>query len=175
MIILIIIACIIAIPFIAALFMSKGYRIEREIIIEKQKQEVFHYIKLLSNQVMFNKWMREDTHLNIKYHGTDGTKGFVAAWDSNLKRVGKGDQEITAVVDGQSIDITIRFIKPFEGNANSCLTTVALSDNQTLVRWAFTGYRNYVNRMMHLLFNLPNMLGKDLQESLNNLKHILEK
>lgn len=174
MIILIIIACIIAVPLIAALFLSKDYAIERETVIDKPTEMVFSFVKLISNHTRFNKWMMADPKVRIEYSGTDGTVGFVSAWDSDVKRVGKGDQEITNVVTGQRIDIAIRFVKPFEGNAKSFIITESLPDGTTRVKWIFSGSRNYVTCIMHLIFNLPKVLGKDLQTSLGTLKIILE-
>ncbi len=175
MTILIIIAIIIAIPLLAAAFMSNEYIIEREIVINKPKEEVFNHIKLLRNQSVYNKWLMVDPNVRMEYTGTDGTVGFVAAWDSDIKNVGKGTQEITFVIDGQRIDMSLHFIKPFEGHATTFLITEELPDGKTKILWVLTGLRNYPNKMMHLLFNLTKMLGKDLETSLNNLKTVLEK
>ncbi|MBA2761849.1 MAG: polyketide cyclase, partial [Segetibacter sp.] len=57
-IILLVILIIIAIPLIIALFVSKEYNIEREITINKPKQEVFNYVKNLKNQDNYSKWVR---------------------------------------------------------------------------------------------------------------------
>jgi hypothetical protein len=43
--ILIVLAIIIAIPLIIALFVKKDYAVQREVTIDKPKQEVFDYIK----------------------------------------------------------------------------------------------------------------------------------
>ena len=50
MTILIVLLIIIAIPLVGALFVKKSYSVEREIIIDKPKAEVFNYIKFLKNQ-----------------------------------------------------------------------------------------------------------------------------
>ena len=42
--ILVVLAIIIAIPLIVALFVKKDYAVEREVIINKPKAEVFNYI-----------------------------------------------------------------------------------------------------------------------------------
>jgi len=48
--ILVILAIIIAFPLIAALFVKREFTSERQININKPKQEVFDYIKHLNNQ-----------------------------------------------------------------------------------------------------------------------------
>jgi uncharacterized membrane protein len=174
-IILIIIAIIIALLLIAALFTANEYVIERDITINRPALEVFNYIKLLKNQADYNKWVMQDPHVKREYKGTDGTVGFVAAWDSDNKQVGKGEQEIIKITEGTSIDSEVRFIKPFEGKAQVSMTTEPLPGNQAKIKWVFSGIRNYPMKIMHLLLNLKKILGKDLETSLANLKRVLEK
>ena len=39
----------------------------------------------------YSKWVMTDPNKRMTYTGTDGTEGFAAAWDSNIKQAGKGD------------------------------------------------------------------------------------
>lgn len=173
--ILLIIALIVVILLIAAALMKDEYSIERETIINKPKQEVFNYIRLLKNQVNYNKWTMIDPNAKREFRGTDGVAGFVFAWDSSNKQVGKGEQEIKKISEGERIDFALRFIKPFEGNANASIITESAFGNQTRVKWIFNGIRNYPMKIMHLVLNLKKILGRDLQTSLDNLKAVLEK
>jgi Polyketide cyclase / dehydrase and lipid transport len=173
--IIIIILIIIAIPFILALFVQSEYFIERQIIINKPVMEVFNYIKFLKNAGNYNKWVMTDPNMKKEYKGTDGTVGFIYSWDSNNKQVGKGEQEIINIRNGERIDYEIRFVKPFEGKSNASLTTETTTGNFTKVTWVFKGIRNYPMKIMHMLFNLKKVLGKDLAASLANLKTVLEK
>jgi hypothetical protein len=175
MIIAIIVAIIIAIPLIAASVLSKEYTIEREITINKPKLEVFNFVKFIGNSDQYNKWVMTDPYVRKTYKGTDGTVGFVYAWDSDNKNLGKGEQEITKIRDGEGINHDLRFIKPFEGKATSAMTVESISANQTKVKWMFGGERNYPMRIMHFLLNLKKMLGDDLATSLTTLKHVLER
>src|SRR5690606_19741446 len=109
--ILIILAVIFALPFIIALFVKKDYSVERTIIIDRPKHEVFDYIKYLKNQDNYSKWAMMDTDLKKEFRGTDGTEGFVYAWEG--KKSGRGEQEIKLVTDGERITTEVRFIKPF--------------------------------------------------------------
>ncbi len=169
-----IIAILILIPLVGAAFLSNDYVIEKEVTINKSNQDVYNYIKILKNQEQYNKWVMRDPAQKIELRGTDGTVGFVMAWDS-AKGAGKGEQEIIGMSEGKRIDYEIRFEKPFKNVAGSYFVTEPLSANQTTVKWAFTGNRPYGMKVMHFAFNLPKMLGKDLQTSLGNLKTVLEK
>jgi hypothetical protein len=84
--ILIVIGALVALFLIAALFIKKEYNILREIAINKPKTEVFSYVKHLKNQDNYSKWVRMDPNMKKDFRGTDGTIGFVYAWDGNKKR-----------------------------------------------------------------------------------------
>jgi hypothetical protein len=53
------------------------------------------------------------------------------------------------------------------------MTTEALSEGQTKVKWGFSGSNKYPMNVMNGLMKWS--LGNDLQKGLNNLKDILEK
>lgn len=173
--ILIAMAIIIAIPLIIALFVEKDYAVEREITINKSKQEVFDYIKFLKNQDNFSKWSTMDPNMKKTYRGTDGTVGFVSAWESNDENVGVGEQEIKKIVEGERIDFELRFIKPFEATEPAFMSTETVSENQTKVKWGFSGHMNYPMNIMMLFMDFEKMIGDDLQTGLGNLKTVLEK
>ena len=173
--ILIALAILIAIPLIVALFVKKDYAVEREITINKPKQEVFDYVKLLKNQDHYSKWATMDPKMKKSYRGTDGTVGFVSTWESKVDSVGVGEQEIKKIVEGERIDFELRFIKPFEATEPAFMTTEAVSENQTKVKWGFSGHMNYPMNLMMLFMDFEKMIGDDLQTGLNNLKTELEK
>src|SRR5215831_9193639 len=174
MIILLGIAAILVIVLMAAFFASNDYTIERAIAINKPKNDVFGYIRLLKNQEHYNKWVMTDPAMKKEYKGTDGTVGFIYSWESNNNNVGKGEQEIRKIVDGELIEQEIRFMKPFEGKSKIYMSTESITGSQTKVNWVFSGTRNYFMKVMHLVLNLKKMLGKDLEKSLHNLKLVLE-
>lgn len=175
LIILFVLAAVILILLIIAASTSNEYTIERTIIINKPKQTVFDYVKYLKNANHYNKWVMADPNLGKTYTGIDGVTGFISAWDSDMKQVGKGEQEIIDVKEGERVDYEIRFEKPFRGTSFAHISTEAVSDNQTKVKWVFNGIRNFTMKIFHLLFNLKKVLGKDLAASLLNLKTVLEK
>ncbi|CAG5017480.1 hypothetical protein DYBT9275_05781 [Dyadobacter sp. CECT 9275] len=173
--ILIVIAAIIILLLVVALFTKKDYTIERNVTINKPKQEVFDYIRLLKNQSYYSVWVMRDPQVKREFKGTDGTEGFVTTWESTMDEVGKGEQEITKVVDGEAVDSHLHFIKPFEGQANASMTTQAISDTQTKVNWKFSSSMAYPMNIMLVFISMEDMLGKDMSDGLHNLKAILEK
>lgn len=162
---------IIAIPLVVALFVKKEYTVEREVTINKPSSEVFDYVKHINNQAHYNKWVMMDPNLKKETRGTDGTVGFALAWDSD--KVGKGEQEITQISEGKRLDLALHFIKPYENNATAYMTTDALSENQTKLKWGMVGRSPYPMNFMNLFMN--SLLGRDLETSLTTLKGVLER
>ena len=76
LVILVVVAILIALLLIVALFSKKEYTLEREITINKPKQEVFDYVKLLKNQDHYSKWVMMDPNMKKDFKGTDGNSWF---------------------------------------------------------------------------------------------------
>lgn len=173
--ILLVIVVLVAIVLIMAAFTKKHYAVEKEIVINKPKQEVFDYVKHLKNQDSYSKWAMMDPAMKKTYTGTDGTVGFVSAWDSDKKDVGKGEQEIKKIAEGERVDFELRFIKPFEATEHAYMLTEAVSPSETKVKWGFDGHMAYPMNLMLLWMDFEKMIGDDLQTGLTNLKSNLEK
>lgn len=167
-------AGIIAIALIAGLFIDGKYSLEREITINKPKEEVYDYVKYLKNQNNYSVWAKADPAMKKEFTGEDATVGFISAWESENPDVGKGEQKIVAIKEGERIDYELHFIKPFEATDYTYMITEALSDKQTKVKWGFNGEMKYPMNLMMLFMNMETMLGPDLEKGLGSLKAILE-
>ncbi len=172
---MLVIAIIIGVALIAALFVKKDMDAVREVTINKPKQEVFNYVKYLKNQEAYSKWESMDPAMKKSYRGTDGMVGFVSAWDSEKDDVGKGEQEIKKIIEGERMDTELRFLEPMESTATSAITTESVSQTATKVKWSFHGRMAYPFNLMGLFMNMEKMIGDDFQTGLNNLKTVLEK
>jgi uncharacterized protein YndB with AHSA1/START domain len=172
--ILIVLAVIIAIPLIVALFIERDYAIEREIVIDKPVEEVFDYIKYLKNQDNYSKWNRMDPNMKKEYKGEDGKVGFVSAWASEDENVGVGEQEILKILEGERIETKLRFKVPFEAEDDAYMSTEAISEGQTKVKWGFSGSFPYPFNIMRLFFDMEEAVGGDLEVGLENLKSLME-
>ena len=166
---------IVAIALIVALFVKKDYSVVREVSINKPKQEIFDYLRLLKNQDNFSKWASMDPAMQKSYRGTDGTIGFVSAWKSDKKDVGSGEQEIKKITEGERLDYELRFKEPWESKSNAYLATNAVDSSKTNVTWGFEGKMPYPMNLMCLFMDMDGMIGKDLATGLNNLKVLMEK
>jgi len=171
---LIVIAIILSIPLVTAIFIHKSYNVEREIVINQPKNVVFSYIKRLKNQDDFSKWAQMDPNMEKNYRGSDGKVGFVAGWHSDNPDVGTGEQEIVAIKEGDRIDFELRFIKPFQAINPAFMSTASIAENKTIVTWGFSGHMDYPMNILFLFMDFEQMIGDDLQTGLDNLKVRLE-
>jgi len=170
--ILLVVAGIIALLLLVALFMKKEHYVKREIIINAPRQKVFEYVKLLKNQDEFNKHAMAGPDRKREFKGTDGTVGYIYAWSGD-KNAGVGEKEIKSIIEGKKIEMEIRFVKPMAATASIIMDTESLSDDQTKVSWRNAGVLKYPFNIM-----IPMMekhVAKDMDSSLSTLKNILEK
>ncbi|HEY2349311.1 MAG TPA: SRPBCC family protein [Puia sp.] len=169
----IIVVILLLIFLVFPLFIRRRYTVEKQVLIERSNLSVFDFVKMLGNQVHYNKWVMMDPQVKRTSKGTDGTVGFISYWDSQVKNVGKGEQEITHIDTGSKLDSTVRFEKPFKNTARVTMTTIPVTAGQTRVIWKMDGQNKYPMNLTNLF--IPGMLGKDMAESLGNLKSVLEK
>ena len=171
-IILLVLAGIVGLLLLLALFMKREHYVNREIIINAPRQKVFDFLKLLKNQEQFNKWARAGKERKEEFKGTDGTVGFIYSWSGD-KSAGQGEKEIKNIIEGKRIETEIRFVKPMQMSANVIMETESLSDNQTKVNFSNGGTLKYpLNIMIPMA---EKKFPKDMDESLSTLKNILEK
>lgn len=173
-IILLIIVGLIALFLILGLIAKKGYLIERSVLINKPKQDVFNYVKMLRNQDYYSKWVMKDPGMKKDFRGTDGTEGFVYAWNSTDKNAGEGEMEIKKITGQDRIDMEIRFERPMKA-VSEAVFVLESSGNKTNAKWSFKSEMKYPFNAMMLLIPFEKMLGKDMDESLALLKSNLEK
>ena len=171
--ILLILGSIIVLLLLIALFIKRDFRVERIININKSKQEVFEYLKLLKNQEQYSVWVMKDPNVKLVYTGTDGTVGATSSWESDDKHVGVGEQEIIKMNEGESMEVEIRFKKPFEDTNYAISSVSAISDNETKVSNVFYGNNKFPKNLMNLM--MDKMIGKFMYQNLVNMKANLEK
>ena len=169
---LIAIGVIIAIVLLAAAIMDKDYVVTSEVVINKPKNVVFDYVRMIKNQEKYSKWVMADPNIKMKYSGTDGAVGFKAEWTSEVKGVGVGEQEITKIMDGTGYEAEVRFLKPQRGKLTANVVANAVTDNQTKMVTTLNSSMPYPFNLMIPM--IKNMLQKDLDTNGMNLKKILE-
>jgi uncharacterized protein YndB with AHSA1/START domain len=148
--------------------------VEREVVINKPRAEVFEYVKYVKNQNEWGPWFKKDPGMKQDFRGMDGEVGFVSHWVGNTDESGEGEQEIKRVLPNERLDTELRFKTPFESKADAYLITEDAGDNKTKVKWGFTTEFPRPMNVFLVVTDIDAMLGKDYEEGLSSLKTILE-
>lgn len=162
------------VPFLIAFFVKKDYSLEKYILINKPKYEVFEYIRYLKNGNEYSEWNKIDPKRQEEFRGEDGKVGAIYYWNSNNEKAGEGEQEIINIIEGERMDLQISFKKPFKANDNIYFITENISENETKITRGFKGKISYPINIILLFMDFENMMGFTMQKSLDNLKEILE-
>lgn len=166
---------ILSLFLLIAAFVNGNYEVSRSIIIYTPTPEVFTYVSHIRNQDAYSAWAKKDPNSEKSYTGSDASVGFVARWNSKVKEVGQGEQEIIKITPGKRIDMELRFKKPYKSVNYAYMETTALDEAETKVTWSFSGNVPYPMNISLLFLNMEPLVGKQLNEGLVNLKAILEK
>jgi hypothetical protein len=168
----IILLVILGLIFIPPVFLNGEYAVEKEVIIDQPSGKLFTYLKYLKNQEEYSVWSKMDPNMKKTYTGTDGTVGAIYRWEGDKKTVGTGEQEITAIDEGNRIDFELRFEIPFESTDYAYLETIPVNDSVTTVKWGFTGAMKGPAKWFLVMMDMESTLGDQLQEGLDNVKEI---
>jgi hypothetical protein len=107
------------------------------------------------------------------YSGAESGKGAVYGWEGN-SQVGAGRMEILEESVPSKILIKLDFFKPFEGH-NTAEFTMLPQGGATQLSWVMRGPAPFISKLMQVFMNLDQMIGKDFEVGLANLKKLTEK
>ncbi|NDC40842.1 MAG: polyketide cyclase [Chitinophagia bacterium] len=171
--ILLVVAVLLLLPLIVALFVPKDYTVEQTVDIAKPRQEVFQYVRMLRNQQVYSVWIKADPNIKMVYTGTDGMVGGKVAWESNMDSVGKGEQTITKIAENERMDIDLHFYKPFPADSKAYFKVADAAAGATRVTWGFSSTMPYPMNLF-LVLGMKEKLNNDLHTGLSNMKQLLE-
>jgi hypothetical protein len=172
-----VIALAVAIVLISATRKPDAFRVQRGATIKAPAESIFSLINDFRRWGSWSPWENKDPAMKRTFSGADRGKGAVYAWDGN-KNVGSGRMEILDTSVPSKIVIKLDFFKPFEGHNTAEFTMLPQGDGTnigTIVTWAMYGPAPFMSKMMQVFMNIDNMIGKDFEAGLANLKKLAEK
>ena len=168
---------IVAILALAALLIfaatrPDSFRVERATSIKAPPEKVFALINDLRRWDAWSPYDKKDPAMKRTLSGAASGPGAVYEWDGN-QEIGKGRMEITDSSPPSKITIRLDFVKPFEAH-NVVEFTLRPQDEATLVTWAMHGPSPYISKLMGIFFSMDEMIGKDFEAGLANLRTVAE-
>jgi hypothetical protein len=163
---------IVAIVLAVAATRPDSFRVQRTLSIKAPPEKIAGQIEDFHAWSGWSPYEKLDPAMQRSYGGADSGKGAVYGWQGNGK-VGQGRMEILEA-SPQKITIQLDFIKPFEGH-NTAEFTLQPQGDSTEVTWAMYGPAPYFHKLIGLFLNMDQMIGKDFESGLQNLKAVAEK
>lgn len=157
---------------IASLATPTEMKVERSIEINASPAAIQPYVTHLEKMHDWSPWAELDTNQKVEYVGEDGTIGAIMKWEGN-EDVGKGEQEITAISDNR-VDTDLRFIEPYESEADAYTILEEIEPGKTKVTWGFDSEMARPMNIMMLFMDMDAALGADFEKGLSNLKALVE-
>jgi hypothetical protein len=157
--------------FIGGLFLPKTYTMSRSTVIKAPDSVVYNNVADFHNFLKWNPWYKAEPTAKVEISGTAGQPGHMYTWNGD--KTGQGEMRVTTAEPFKLVDDDLRFIKPFEGTADTKFTFEQVPEG-TQVVWAMTGQnKTTMSKWMGLTMNM--MMGKDFENGLKDLKDLSEK
>ena len=171
--VLLIVVAAIALLLIYAATRPDTFAVERSTTIAAPADQLF---PLINDMRQFNRWnpyARKDPAMKVGYSGPVAGPGAVFDFHGN-KEVGRGRISITGATAPSSVTLQLDMWEPFEGH-NTVNFTLVPDGAGTRVTWAMHGPSVFITKLMGIFFNMDQMIGKDFEVGLANLKTLAEK
>jgi polyketide cyclase/dehydrase/lipid transport protein len=168
----VVIAIAVVIVLILAATKPDTLHVQRAITVKAPPEKIFALINDFHRWGSWSPYETKDPAMKRSYSGAASGKGAVYGWDGN-NNVGSGRMEILDSSAPTEILIKLDFFKPFEGH-NTAEFTMLPQGDATHLTWAMHGPAPLMSRLMQVFINLDNMIGKDFEIGLANLKRLTE-
>jgi uncharacterized protein YndB with AHSA1/START domain len=167
-----VVVVLLVILLIAASTRPSSFRVQRSAKIKAPPERIYSILSDFHRWSSWSPWEKMDPAMTRTHSGAESGKGAAYAWKGN-KKVGEGRMEITEVSPPLKITIKLDFLKPFEAH-NTAEFTLEPQGDATQITWAMTGPQAFMMKVMSLFMNMDQMIGKDFEAGLANLKTIAE-
>lgn len=149
-----------------------SFRVQRVVLIDAPPDKVFPLVNDLRKWTAWSPYEKKDPAMKRTFGAVTAGKGATYAWEGN-KDVGQGSMEI-AESGPRKILIKLDFLKPFEAHNMGEFLLEPKGDG-TSVTWAIYGPSPYISKVIGTFMNFDDMIGRDFEKGLADLKATAEK
>jgi uncharacterized protein YndB with AHSA1/START domain len=148
-----------------------SFRIARTDFVAAPPDKVFALVSDFHTWNQWSPWEALDPAMNRTFSGADRGIGAIYAWSGN-KKVGEGRMEITGVEPDSRLTIKLDFMRPWKAS-NTAEFLLNARPEGTEVTWSMMGASPFMFKLMGLFMNMDQMVGRDFEKGLANLKAVL--
>ncbi len=150
------------------------FAVERSTTIAAPAEKLFPLINDLHAFNTWNPYARKDPAMKMDFAGGP-TAGPGARYDfAGNRDVGRGRITLLGEKAPSEVTMQLDMFEPFEGH-NTVVFSLVPEGAGTKVTWAMHGPSAFITKLMDLFFNMDQMIGKDFEAGLANLKQLAEK
>lgn len=160
--------------FVYAATKPDSFSVQRTTTIKAPPEKIYPLIADFHSWKAWSPYEKMDTTMKKTYAGAPSGPGAVYEWEGN-SNVGKGRMEIAEATPSSKVGIKLDFLKPFESHNRADFTLEPKADSTTTVTWSMHGQNIYIGKVMSIFVNMDQMIGKDFETGLANLKAIAER
>ena len=149
-----------------------SFRVQRTVLINAPPDKIFPLINDIKAWTVWSPYEKKDPAMKRTYGAVTAGKGATYAWEGD-KNVGQGSIEM--IESGpRKIVIKLDFLKPFEAH-NMGEFLLEPKGDSTSVTWATYGPSPYMSKVIGTFINIDDMIGRDFEKGLADLKAAAEK
>jgi carbon monoxide dehydrogenase subunit G len=149
------------------------FRVQRATSIEAPPERIFPLIDDFDNWGAWSPYEKKDPAMKRTRSGAARGTGAIYEWEGD-KNVGKGRMEIADTSPPSRVTLKLDFEKAFAAH-NIVDFTLAPKGAATDVTWAMHGRMPFMAKIVHVVFNMDRMVGRDFEAGLASLKTLAEK
>ncbi len=172
--IIVVVALVVLVGGILAYAASKPdtLRVQRSATIKAPPEKLFPLISNFHGWETWSPYEKKDPVMKRTFSGAESGVGAIYEWNGN-KDVGSGRMEITEATAPNKIAIDLHFLTPFEAH-NVAEFAIQPKGDSTEVTWTMHGPALFMTKVMGVFIDMDNMIGKDFEVGLSNLKKLTE-
>lgn len=171
------IAAVLVIAIVAVLGLAATkpdtLRVQRSTSIHAPPEKIYALVQDFHQWPQWSPYEKKDPTMKRTFTDSDSGKGARYAWNGN-KEVGSGSMEIIEANPPGKVGIKLYFLEPFEGHNTAEFTMTPRAEN-TEVTWLMYGPNPLLGRVIQVFLNVDDMIGKDFEAGLANLKTVAER
>ena len=149
------------------------FTVQRTASIKAPPEKIFPMINDFRNWTAWSPYEHKDPAMKRTYGIATTGRGAIYEWAGD-KNVGSGRITITDASPPSKVMIDLDMIKPFAAS-NKVEFTLVPNGDSTAVTWEMEGGVPYFAKIIHVFFDMDQMVGKDFEAGLANLKAGAEK
>ena len=168
-----VIVAVIALVLGFAACQPDDYAFSRSTVISAPPATVYGFVNNMRHQQLWSPWESRDPKMTRTFTGPEEGVGSTYHWKGN-DEVGEGEMAITKTDTNKLVDMSLRFIAPWESEGTTAVTLEPEGEG-TKATWAMKGtHGSFFAKVFNMFSSIESMVGPDYEKGLGMLKQHAE-